>query len=67
MHLLKKYDILTCGDVQKIIRKQSEPNESPKYYVHLENIYDVVKRAHIATGHGGRDKMYRELSKSTQI
>ncbi|XP_041369644.1 KRAB-A domain-containing protein 2-like [Gigantopelta aegis] len=29
----------------------------------IEETFDVVKRAHIATGHGGRDKMVYELTK----
>ena len=56
-------DVLQCTYVQKIIKKQTETDESPLYYVALENVFDIVKRAHIATGHGGRDKMVSELSK----
>ncbi|XP_064083051.1 KRAB-A domain-containing protein 2-like [Macrobrachium nipponense] len=33
------------------------------YYVSIEDTYDVIKRAHIATGHGGRDQMVREIGK----
>jgi hypothetical protein len=33
------------------------------YYVHIEETFDVIKRAHIATGHGGRDRMLKELGK----
>jgi hypothetical protein len=31
--------------------------------VHIEETFDVIKRAHIATGHGGRDRMLKELGK----
>jgi hypothetical protein len=31
--------------------------------VHIEETFDVIKRAHIATGHGGRDQMVKELGK----
>ena len=34
---------------------------SPVYYTHLD-MYDIIKRAHTATGHGGRDKMLKNLS-----
>ena len=33
------------------------------YYVSIEETYDVIKRAHLATGHGGRDRMLKELRK----
>jgi hypothetical protein len=31
--------------------------------VHIEDTFDVIKRAHIATGHGGRNRMVKELGK----
>jgi hypothetical protein len=31
--------------------------------VHIEETFDVIKRAHIATGHGGRHRMVKELGK----
>ena len=41
---------------KKIIKKQTETDESPIFYVALTNGFDIVKRAQISTGHGGRDK-----------
>ena len=35
-----------------------------KYYVCLEDMFKVVKKNHIATGHGGRDKMIKEANKN---
>ncbi|KAK6174222.1 hypothetical protein SNE40_017541 [Patella caerulea] len=29
----------------------------------IEHSFDIIQKAHIATGHGGRDKMMKELSK----
>ncbi|XP_047492001.1 KRAB-A domain-containing protein 2-like [Penaeus chinensis] len=37
--------------------------EPPLYYVTIEETFDVIKRAHIATGHGGRDRMIKELQR----
>ena len=31
--------------------------------MHIKETFDVIKRAHIATGHGGRDRMLKELGK----
>ncbi|XP_064112756.1 KRAB-A domain-containing protein 2-like [Macrobrachium nipponense] len=61
-YLLKKYEILKCGDVLKLIRRRTA-NEDPIYFATLEDTFDIIKRAHIATGHRGRYKMVKELSK----
>ena len=50
--LLKKYELLQCGEVQELIGKK--PNqEHPLYFATIEETFDIIKRAHIATGHGG--------------
>ncbi|XP_076042016.1 uncharacterized protein LOC143025919 [Oratosquilla oratoria] len=51
-----------CGDVLKLIRRRNA-NEEPIYFAKLEDTYDTIKRAHIATGHGDRDKMVKEVTK----
>ncbi|XP_063600553.1 uncharacterized protein LOC134776736 [Penaeus indicus] len=56
-YILQKYEVLKCGDREKLIKKRKSVDESPIYYVTIEDTYDIIKRAHIATGHGGRDKM----------
>ncbi|KAK3863131.1 hypothetical protein Pcinc_031073 [Petrolisthes cinctipes] len=61
-YLLKKYEVLKCGDVFKLIRR-GNANEDPIYFATLKDTFDIIKRAHIATGHGGRDKMEKELTK----
>ncbi|XP_068224298.1 KRAB-A domain-containing protein 2-like [Palaemon carinicauda] len=60
-YLLSKYEVLQCGDVEKIIKKRQTLYESPVYYVSIEDTFDIVKRAHVATDHGGRDRMTKEL------
>ena len=61
-YLLNKYEILECGDVQKLIKKRQTPDELPVYYASIEDTFDIIKKAHVATGHGGRDRMMKELS-----
>ena len=61
--MIFRYEVLQCGDVEKLIRKRKEPTESPIYYATIEDTYDIIKRAHIAIGHGGRDGMQKELQK----
>ena len=54
--------MLECGDVKKLIRKRSNSEEKLCYFISIEDTYDVIKRAHIATGHEGRDKILKELN-----
>ena len=58
-----RYEIVQCGDVAKLIKKREKPDDEPIYYVTIEDTYDTIKRAHLVTGHGGRDRMIKELSK----
>uniref|UniRef100_A0A4W3GZE2 KRAB-A domain-containing protein 2-like n=1 Tax=Callorhinchus milii TaxID=7868 RepID=A0A4W3GZE2_CALMI len=59
--LSPRYEVLQCGDVEKLIKRRTNPEEPPLYYVSIEDTFEVIKRAHIATGHGGRDRMIKEL------
>ena len=61
-YLLNRYEILECGDVQKLIKKRQTSDELPIYYACIEDTFDIIKKAHVATGHGGRDRMMKELS-----
>jgi hypothetical protein len=46
--------------VVMLIRRRKS-NDNP--IQHIEETFDVIKRAHIVTGHGGRDRMVKELGK----
>ena len=61
--MITTYKVLQCGDVVKLIRKRKEPTDFPIYYATIEDTYDIIKRAHIATGHGGCDRIQKELQK----
>ena len=61
--MITRYEVLQCGDVVKLIRKRKEATDSPIYYATIEDTYDIIKRAHIATGHGGHDRIQKELQK----
>ncbi|XP_068246898.1 KRAB-A domain-containing protein 2-like [Palaemon carinicauda] len=60
-YLLSKYEVLQCGDLETIIKKRQTLDETPVYYVSIEDTFHIVKRAHVATGHGGRDRMTKDL------
>ena len=36
------------------------------YYAHMDDMYDILKRVHVSTGHGGRDKMSKEYANVTR-
>ncbi|XP_070182237.1 KRAB-A domain-containing protein 2-like [Littorina saxatilis] len=58
------FEVLKCGDIERLVQKRTDTTEeSILYYATLEETYDIVKRAHVATGHGGRDRMEKELHK----
>ena len=61
-YLLNKYEILDCGDVQKLKIKRQTPEEPPVYYASIEDTFDIFKKAHIATSHDGRDRMIKVLT-----
>ena len=60
--LMEKYEVLECGDVEKLIRKRASKELAPVYFVAIEDTHQVLNRAHLATGHGGRDRMHKYLS-----
>ena len=66
-YILGHYEILKCGDVDKLIRKRTYNSEDPTYFAHINDMFDITKRAIIQTGHGGRDKMTRSLTNYANI
>ncbi|KAK7116507.1 hypothetical protein V1264_002174 [Littorina saxatilis] len=62
-HILRKYEVLQCGPVEKLIKKREHSEETPMYFVTIEETFDVLRASHIATGHGGRDRMMKEIKK----
>ena len=62
-YLLSKFEIVLCGDVVKLIEKRADSSVPPLYYVTIEDTFDIIKRAHLSTGYGGRDRMIKELQK----
>ena len=65
-YVLKRYEILQCGDVEKLVLKKKDAegvvSTDNIYFVHMEELFDIVKRVHTSTGHGGRDKMMKVIS-----
>ena len=56
-----RYEVFQCGDIERLIKRRTTQDQPPVYYAYIENMYDIIHRAHIATGHGGRDRMLKHL------
>ncbi|CAC5365165.1 KRAB-A domain-containing protein 2 [Mytilus coruscus] len=52
---MKSSDVVTY-------RKCSSCDNDIKYYACLEDMYNIVHKTHIATGHGGLDKMIKKAN-----
>uniref|UniRef100_A0A1B6DP93 Integrase zinc-binding domain-containing protein n=1 Tax=Clastoptera arizonana TaxID=38151 RepID=A0A1B6DP93_9HEMI len=59
---LKRFGVIDIGGVKKLVAA-GERNEDIKYYLTVDELYDVIDAAHGAVGHGGRDRMLAETSK----
>ena len=60
-YIFNKYEVLLCGDVEKLIKKRKSPEDRPIYHATIEDTYDIINKAHIETGHGSRDRMLKRL------
>ena len=54
---------MQCGDEEKLIKKRLKPDDDPVYYVIIEDTYDAINHEHVATGHGGQERMAKEITK----
>lgn len=61
--LLKHYDVITVGQKDKLIFPvDATTNNNIIYYVADTELFQVLHDAHQSIGHGGRDRMLKELS-----
>lgn len=54
--LLKRYDVVPVGDLEKLIYPVKEGGTAIKFYLHNDDIYHAIHEAH-----GGRNRMEKEL------
>ena len=62
-YLHRKYEVLECGTTKRLIGNRNDLTDEPVYFAYIEETFEIIKACHIRTGHGGRDKMIKELSK----
>lgn len=54
---LKRFDIVNIGGEEKLIAPMNGASEEMRYYVRYDDLYEIIHEAHIATGHGGRNRI----------
>ncbi|XP_069610658.1 KRAB-A domain-containing protein 2-like [Ranitomeya imitator] len=60
---LKRYDIMTIGNDEKLIAPISCEKENVLHYVRCAELCSVIHNAHISTGHGGRTRILKEVNR----
>ena len=45
-----------------IFKKRKYDGDDILYFAHNDDLFDIIKRGHASTGHGGRDKMIKHLT-----
>jgi hypothetical protein len=59
---LRRFDVMTIGEKEKLIVPVKEGKEQIRFYVHLEEIFQLLHDAHVSTGHGGRNRVEKEIN-----
>lgn len=62
--LLQHYDILVIGGIEKLIVPMKKSKFGVVFYVEKDELFDILYNTHLAVGHGGRDRMVKELNKN---
>ena len=58
--ILKKYDIVCVGNIEKPICPMEEGNLTVKYYI--SEIFDILHESHLKIRNGGRNRMVKEVN-----
>ena len=56
-YILEKFEVLVCGDVEKLIKRRKTQDEHQVYCAIMKDKYDIISRGHITTDHGGRTRV----------
>lgn len=58
---IKRFDVLTINETKKLIVPTTKTKGEIIYYVHENEIFDILHSVHLNTGHGGRNRMENSL------
>lgn len=58
---LRRYDVVSVNGIEKLIVPMKQDDNFVKYFVHTEEIFEILHDTHISLGHAGRNRMAEEL------
>jgi hypothetical protein len=62
--LLKTYNVINFGSQLKLVKKmKSTENDFTKYYVSLDELFEVIHESHLSIGHRGIRNTMKEIKK----
>ncbi|XP_062967528.1 KRAB-A domain-containing protein 2 isoform X2 [Cynocephalus volans] len=56
-----KYDVISVQGTEKLVEATHGERVRIRYYVHKEELFDILHDTHLSIGHGGRTRMLKEL------
>ena len=59
----KSFEVKRIGTENRLMRKRSTSQRSFKFFAAFEEVYQAVKEAHAAVGHGSEKKSFAETKK----
>ncbi|XP_012590098.1 PREDICTED: SCAN domain-containing protein 3 [Condylura cristata] len=58
---LARFDVILVQGNEKLIEAISGETDQTRYYLHSEDLFDILHETHLRIGHGGRTRMEKEL------
>ncbi|XP_014614543.1 PREDICTED: KRAB-A domain-containing protein 2-like [Polistes canadensis] len=59
--LSERFDIINDGGKEKLIKRITDISKPILFFVHQEELFDILHSTHLNIGHGGRNRMIEEL------
>ncbi|XP_037666172.1 KRAB-A domain-containing protein 2 [Choloepus didactylus] len=56
-----KYDVISVKGMERLIEATHGEQDRIRYYVHKEELFEILHDTHLKIGHGGRTRMLKEL------
>ncbi|XP_032126271.1 SCAN domain-containing protein 3 [Sapajus apella] len=58
---LARFDVILVQGNEKLIEAINGETDKIRYYLHSEDLFDILHDTHLSIGHGGRTRMEKEL------
>ncbi|XP_008061971.1 SCAN domain-containing protein 3 [Carlito syrichta] len=58
---LARFDVILVQGKEKLIEAVNGETDKIRYYLHSEDLFDILHDTHLSIGHGGRTRMEKEL------